>query len=211
MSVTTSNPKLHDPLILTSLPGFVLMQLSNSGSLPQHLVNSFKPTQVLLLRNYVIVLIFFQDNKATKVVYLEEHFNSTCLTSFSKLNDYCNRLKTLVVRLANDIVATLIQKTKTFPSFNKACSQLLLEEKRQTNQSTHTLQALVTKKSSDNSTDTASQNNLMVVAGDATEVLNEVITAVNEEEEGDAGAPIISYLTIIRGLFHSISHINGLL
>ncbi|XP_052625652.1 uncharacterized protein LOC128132757 [Lactuca sativa] len=87
----------------------------------------------------------FQDNKATRAVYLEEKFNTTRSDSFSNLTDYSSRLKNLADQLANvgnpisetkmvlqliagltkgdyDIIATLIQQTEPLPSFNKAWS-----------------------------------------------------------------------------------------
>ncbi|XP_023753909.1 uncharacterized protein LOC111902287 [Lactuca sativa] len=93
----------------------------------------------------------FPENKATGAVYLEEQFNTTRSDSFSNLTDYSSRLKNLADQLANvgnpisetkmvlqlivgltkgdyDTIATLIQQTEPLPSFNKACSQLILEE-----------------------------------------------------------------------------------
>lgn len=101
---------------------------------------------------------------------MEEQFNTTRLDSFSNINDYCSRLKSLVDQLANvgnlivenkmvlqpisgltkgdyDIIATLIRQTNMLPSFNKACSQLLLEENGRNKQASHTSQALITEKS----------------------------------------------------------------
>ena len=43
----------------------------------------------------------FQDNKATRAVYLEEQFNNTRLNAFSNVADYCARLKNIADQLAN--------------------------------------------------------------------------------------------------------------
>ncbi|KAJ9554477.1 hypothetical protein OSB04_018522 [Centaurea solstitialis] len=111
----------------------------------------------------------FQDNKATRAVYLEEQFNTTRLESFSNISDYSARLKSLSDQLASvgnpisetkmvlqlvsgltkgeyDAIATFIQQSDPLPSFNKARSQLLLEETRHTKQETHAQHALVTQR-----------------------------------------------------------------
>ncbi|KAL4558896.1 hypothetical protein LXL04_037101 [Taraxacum kok-saghyz] len=114
----------------------------------------------------------FQDNKVTRVVYLEEQFNSTLLDAFSNVAEYCDRLKFIADQLANvgnpisetkmvlqlvaglnkgeyDTVATLIQQADPLPSFNKASSQLLLEETRRQKQDNHIPQALTTQRVTD--------------------------------------------------------------
>ncbi|KAL7600255.1 uncharacterized protein LOC111897237 [Lactuca sativa] len=110
----------------------------------------------------------FQDNKTTRSVYLEEQFNNTHLPVFSNLSDYYARLKNLSDQLANvkkpiskenmvpqlvfgltkgdfDTVATVIQQSDPLPNFNKARSQLLLEETRRNNQDSHLQQAMITQ------------------------------------------------------------------
>ncbi|KAJ9551616.1 hypothetical protein OSB04_015661 [Centaurea solstitialis] len=108
----------------------------------------------------------FQDNKHTRVVYLEEQFNTARLENFSNMADYCKHLKTIADQLANvgnpvseqkmvlqlisglskgeyDTIATMIQQADPLPSFTKARSQLLLEETRRVKQESHQ-QAFVT-------------------------------------------------------------------
>ena len=116
----------------------------------------------------------FQDNKAISVVYLEEQFNSTRLEAFTNVTEYCVRLKNLVDQLANvghpisenkmvfqlisglpkgdyDTIATFIQQTEPLPSFNKARSQLFLEETRWSKQEAHSPQTMVTLQSDSSS------------------------------------------------------------
>ncbi|XP_021758660.1 uncharacterized protein LOC110723624 [Chenopodium quinoa] len=101
----------------------------------------------------------FQDNKNTRVVYLENQFNSLHLSTFPTVTAYCQQLKSLADQLVNidqpvteqklvirlvsgitgtdfDIVATMIQQTDPLPSFNTARSRLLLEESRRANDHT---------------------------------------------------------------------------
>lgn len=52
----------------------------------------------------------FQDNAATRAVYLEELFNSTRLEAFSSVTEYCDRLKALSDQLTN--VGNPISDTK---------------------------------------------------------------------------------------------------
>ncbi|XP_021749891.1 uncharacterized protein LOC110715611 [Chenopodium quinoa] len=98
----------------------------------------------------------FQDNKNTRVVYLENQFNLLHISNFSNVTAYCQQLKSIADQLANidqpvseqkmvirlvsgltnsdfDTVATMIQQTDPLPSFNSARSRLLLEESRRTN------------------------------------------------------------------------------
>ncbi|KAJ9540484.1 hypothetical protein OSB04_026990 [Centaurea solstitialis] len=111
----------------------------------------------------------FQDNRATRAVYLEEQLNSTRMDAFSNAAEYCNRIKSLSDQLANvgqpvsdqkmvltlvaglpkeyDTLATFIQQSDPLPSFIKARSQLALEETRRSKQDSHTPQALVTQRS----------------------------------------------------------------
>ncbi|KAI3517238.1 hypothetical protein L1887_16451 [Cichorium endivia] len=123
----------------------------------------------------------FQDNKATRTIYLEEQFNSTRLEAFSSIHEYTSRIKSLADQLANvgnplsetkmvlqmisgltkreyDTVATLIQQIDLLPSFNKACFQFLLEETRRKNQSSHSTHALITQKPSDSHTSEVAAN-----------------------------------------------------
>lgn len=109
----------------------------------------------------------FQENRATREVYLKEQFNNTRLVAFSNITYYCAWLKNLANQFENvgnpisktkmvlqlvagltkgefDTVATLIQETDPLPSFNKAQSQLLLEEVRRTKHESHVPHALVT-------------------------------------------------------------------
>ncbi|XP_023728220.1 uncharacterized protein LOC111875925 [Lactuca sativa] len=118
----------------------------------------------------------FQDNKATRSIYTEEEFNSTHLESFSNIYDYSSRLKSISDQLENignpvsetkmvlqlisslskseyDTVATLIQQTEPLPSFNKATSQLILEETWHKNQSSRIPHAFITQKSTESSSD----------------------------------------------------------
>lgn len=97
----------------------------------------------------------FQDNKTTRVVYLEEQFNNTCLDAFSNVANYRSHLKSIAYQLANvrnpnsetkmvlqlvvglnkgeyDTITTLIQHSDSLPSFNKANSQLQINRKNQT-------------------------------------------------------------------------------
>ena len=48
----------------------------------------------------------FHDNKATRVVHLEEEFTNTHLRDFPNASTYCNRLKLLADQLANVITTT---------------------------------------------------------------------------------------------------------
>lgn len=118
----------------------------------------------------------FQENRATRDVYLEEQFNNTHLVAFSNITYYCAWLKNLADQFENvgnpisetkmvlqlvvgltkgefDTVATLIQQTDLLRSFNKAQSQLLLEEFRRTKQESHVPQALVTQRTDQTSSD----------------------------------------------------------
>ncbi|XP_023754449.1 uncharacterized protein LOC111902871 [Lactuca sativa] len=110
----------------------------------------------------------FQDNKATCAVYLEEQFTSTRLDAFANVTRYCARLKNLADQLTNvgnpvseqnmvlqlvsgltkgdyDTIATIIQQSDLLPTFNKAQSQLLLEETLRNKQDTHAPQARATQ------------------------------------------------------------------
>lgn len=42
----------------------------------------------------------FQDNKQTRVLYLEEQFNTTCLENFTNMAEYCKQLKLLADQLS---------------------------------------------------------------------------------------------------------------
>lgn len=109
-----------------------------------------------------------QDNKATRAVYLEEQFTSTRLDAFASVTEYCACLKNLVDQLTNvgnlvseqkmvlqfvsgltkgnyDTIATIIQQSDLLPTFNKAQSQLLLEETLRNKQDTHAPQARATQ------------------------------------------------------------------
>ncbi|KAI3782522.1 hypothetical protein L2E82_12572 [Cichorium intybus] len=111
----------------------------------------------------------FLDNRTTRAVYLEEKFNSTRLSAFSNVTDYCARLKNLADQLENvgnpvsetkmvlqlvsgltkgeyDTIATIVQQTDPLPSFNKAKSSLLLEEVRRNKPDSSIPQALVTQR-----------------------------------------------------------------
>ncbi|XP_021737833.1 uncharacterized protein LOC110704357 [Chenopodium quinoa] len=101
----------------------------------------------------------FQDNKTTRVVYLENQFNQLHLSKFSDISSYCRELiknlkdqlanvdqpvseKKLVIRLVSglvntnfDTVAAMIQQTTSLPSFETVISCLLLEESRRASDS----------------------------------------------------------------------------
>lgn len=94
----------------------------------------------------------FQDDKHTRVFYLENQFNSLQLSNFSDVSTYCTKLKSLKDQLANldqpiseqlvlrlvsnlngtdfDVVATMLQQMEPLPSFEFARLRLLLEESR---------------------------------------------------------------------------------
>lgn len=57
---------------------------------------------------------------------------------------------------AYDTVATMIQKTEPLVSFNKSCSQHVLEEKRRNKHATPTPQAMINLKMTDSSSDNIS-------------------------------------------------------
>ncbi|KAJ9537898.1 hypothetical protein OSB04_030631 [Centaurea solstitialis] len=116
----------------------------------------------------------FQDNKHTRAVYLEEQFNTIRLENFSNMSDYCKRVKHLADQLANvgnpisedgeyDTIATMIQQADPLPSFNKARSQLLLEETRRSKQESHTQHALVTSQQSTQQQPTMQGRNTTVI------------------------------------------------
>ncbi|KAL2933351.1 Retrovirus-related Pol polyprotein from transposon TNT 1-94 [Bienertia sinuspersici] len=89
----------------------------------------------------------FQDNKNTRVVYLENQFYSLHYSQFYDISSYYQKLKALKDELANlvlrlvagfinteyDTVAAMIQLTDPLPPFETARSKLLLEETRRTN------------------------------------------------------------------------------
>ncbi|XP_021747884.1 uncharacterized protein LOC110713745 [Chenopodium quinoa] len=85
----------------------------------------------------------FQDNKSTRVVYLETQLNAVHLDGFQNVTAFCQHLKSLADQLANvdqpisdqklvlrlvaglnitdfDTVATMIAQTDLLPSFNTA-------------------------------------------------------------------------------------------
>lgn len=142
--------------ILATISTDLLQSIMTPGATAQQLWNSLAD--------------IFQDNKATRAVYLEEQFNNTRLDAFPNIHEYFSRIKNLADQLANvghpvsdekkvlqliaglpkgdyDTIATFIQQSDPLPSFNKARSQLALEETRRLKQESHTPQVLVTQKS----------------------------------------------------------------
>ncbi|XP_021763659.1 protein FAM98A-like [Chenopodium quinoa] len=99
----------------------------------------------------------FQDNKATRALYLESQFNDLHLSAFLDVSAYCKQLKSLKDQLANvdhpiserklvlkligglhstdfDTVVAILAQTEPLPSFETARSKLLLEETRCNNE-----------------------------------------------------------------------------
>ncbi|XP_056689049.1 uncharacterized protein [Spinacia oleracea] len=126
---------------------------NNNEFHPAHAVNNIKNAIPLVLDMEKDI---FQDNKNTRVVYLEHMFNTLHINNFPNVTAYCQELKNisgqlsnvdqdvsgqkmvlrLVARVTNtdfDTVATMIQQTNPLPSFVEARSRLRLEETRRTN------------------------------------------------------------------------------
>lgn len=93
----------------------------------------------------------FEDNKHTRLFYLENQFNALQLSNFSDASSYCTQFKSLKDQLAHinqliseeklvlrlvfthintdfDVVATMIQQTEPLPLLESTWSRLLLKE-----------------------------------------------------------------------------------
>ncbi|XP_022007769.1 uncharacterized protein LOC110907046 [Helianthus annuus] len=101
----------------------------------------------------------FQDNKATRALYLKQKFANTRLENFSSMHAYCQELKVLAGQLQSvdapvdesdlvlqtlaglieqyETVQTVIQNTKPLPSFLEVRSQLCMSETTKANQALH--------------------------------------------------------------------------
>ncbi|XP_076918549.1 uncharacterized protein LOC143579017 [Bidens hawaiensis] len=104
----------------------------------------------------------FQDNKATRALFLKQGFANTRLENFSSMHEYCQEIKVLADQLNNvdapvdendivlqtlngltekyETVATVLQNTKTLPSFFEVRSQLCMNETTKANQALHSSQ-----------------------------------------------------------------------
>ncbi|XP_021763063.1 uncharacterized protein LOC110727763 [Chenopodium quinoa] len=130
----------------------------------------------------------FQDNKSTRAVYLENQFNAIHVESFPNVTAYCQQLKSISDQLANvdqpvsdqklvlrlvaglsksdyDTVATMIAQTDPLPSFNNACSRLLLEKTRRNTESTPAPSSFVAQQQVSSSSDSAQQQQQSTTAG----------------------------------------------
>ncbi|XP_021985171.1 uncharacterized protein LOC110881112 [Helianthus annuus] len=101
----------------------------------------------------------FQDNKATRALYLKQKFATTRLENFSSMHEYCQEIKVLADQLNNvdaavdeqdlvlqtiaglteqyETVGTILQNTKPLPSFFEVRSQLCMNETTKANQAIH--------------------------------------------------------------------------
>ncbi|XP_021740384.1 uncharacterized protein LOC110706736 [Chenopodium quinoa] len=110
----------------------------------------------------------FQDNKMTRVLYLEKQFTDLHLSAFSDVSSYCKQLKCLKDQLASvdqpvlelmlvmrliagfcntdfDVVAAIFAQTEPLPSFETTRSLLLLEETTCTNEQSAPAQSFITQ------------------------------------------------------------------
>ncbi|KAI3714849.1 hypothetical protein L6452_21809 [Arctium lappa] len=108
----------------------------------------------------------FQDNKATRALFLKQKFANTRLEKFSSMHAYCQEIKVLADQLNNvdapvdeqdlvlqtiaglteqyETVGTILQNTKPLPSFFEVRSQLCMHETTKANQALHSAQQAAT-------------------------------------------------------------------
>ncbi|KAJ9535722.1 hypothetical protein OSB04_un001122 [Centaurea solstitialis] len=108
----------------------------------------------------------FQDNKATRALFLKQKFANTRLEIFSSMHAYCQEIKVLADQLNNvdapvdeqdlvlqtiaglteqyETVGTILQNTKPLPSFFEVRSQLCMNETTKANQALHSSQQAAT-------------------------------------------------------------------
>ncbi|KAM0022400.1 putative RNA-directed DNA polymerase [Helianthus debilis subsp. tardiflorus] len=108
----------------------------------------------------------FQDNKATRALYLKQKFSNVRLENFSSMTAYCQELKVLSDQLAGvdapvdeqdlvlqtlagltdqyETVGTILQNTKPLPNFFEVRSQLCMSETTKASQATHSANAAAT-------------------------------------------------------------------
>ncbi|XP_022042336.1 uncharacterized protein LOC110945005 [Helianthus annuus] len=108
---------------------------------------------------WVAIKNLFQDNKATRALYLKQQFANTRLENFSSMHEYCQPIKVLADQLNNvdatvdeqdlvlqtiaglteqyETVGTILQNTKPLPSFVEVRSQLCMNETTKANQALH--------------------------------------------------------------------------
>ncbi|XP_022004457.1 uncharacterized protein LOC110902022 [Helianthus annuus] len=120
----------------------------------------------------------FQDNKATRIIDLNNKFANTRLDQFPSMTAYCQALKVIYDQLTNvgspiteeqlvlqllmglteqyEGTATIIQQTSPLPDFYETCSRLCMAESRNVNQARNAAQAAGTAlvATSDGRTDT---------------------------------------------------------
>ncbi|KAJ0570559.1 putative RNA-directed DNA polymerase [Helianthus annuus] len=160
-------PTTPPPLALDSwerLDAIVLQWLY--GTISQDLINTIFKPNTTAYQAWTALETLFQDNKATRALYLKQKFNNTRLENFANMAAYCQELKVLSNQLANvdapvddnslvlqtlaglteayESISTVLNNTKPLPSFYEVRSQLCMNETRKANQAQHSATAAAT-------------------------------------------------------------------
>ncbi|XP_076905708.1 uncharacterized protein LOC143561533 [Bidens hawaiensis] len=152
------------------------------GTISQDLLNTILKKDTTAHAAWTALESLFNDNKATRAVYLKTKFANTRLDNFANMHAYCQELKVISDQLANvdapvteeDLVIQLvtglneqyegigmiIQNTVPFPTFANARSRVTMEEHRKSHQAAsaasaagHALHATATNSSSQSAPD----------------------------------------------------------
>ncbi|XP_037494493.1 uncharacterized protein LOC119370426 [Jatropha curcas] len=122
-----------DPELWSRLHAIVLQWIY--GTISNELLNTILKADTTAHRAWEHLKNIFQNNKNSRVVYLENQFTHVHLDDFSNVYAYCQELKMLADQLSNvglnenyDGVATFIQQSDPLPPFYEARSRLILYE-----------------------------------------------------------------------------------
>ncbi|XP_022019515.1 uncharacterized protein LOC110919555 [Helianthus annuus] len=129
------------------------------GTISTSLLKTVIKTKITAYDAWKAIESLFQDNKATRALYLKQKFATIRLENFPNMNAYCHEIKVLADQLSKvdapvdeqslvlqtlaglteqyETVATILQNTKPLPSFFDVRSQLCMNETAKANQAMH--------------------------------------------------------------------------